>query len=259
MYICFFEKLLIIIIKIIIILRGYWFLTNYYQNNFYNHFRNIIIFLISYIFFIKNIFIVLFLIKSPHLKTKKSLINNNSLEKTNNNSIYNKLILESKHHLIFKTKYIFINHHSYSVGKTIEQIKIINKIIAIKREKFLILDPSSNTLIFPGDSLLIIGLPMELNISQQFLEQTIKNIILFESKALKLEKIIINKNSALQGKSINDINIKNHFFILIISISRKYKHILFPLHSETLKLNDTILILGEDVYIKIFKMIFKIK
>lgn len=73
-----------------------------------------------------------------------------------------------------------------------------------------------------------------------------ENVLLNDDLGLSIEEVIVNQNAELEGKSLSESNVRQHYDVIVVGISRNAtKEIKFnPGASETLHAEDAMVVLG---------------
>jgi CPA2 family monovalent cation:H+ antiporter-2 len=152
-----------------------------------------------------------------------------------------------------------VNRHSPLIDRTLAEHQLrqlfgIN-IVAIFRGTEVILSPHSNEIIKPFDKLILLG-------SDEKIEAFSKNFIKHATEAedadilknFSIKALSLEAGNPLIGKSIREANIREQTQGLVVGIERQGNHLLNPDSNTLLEKDDLLFIVGEDQYLKKFKL-----
>jgi CPA2 family monovalent cation:H+ antiporter-2 len=121
-------------------------------------------------------------------------------------------------------------------------------IVSIERQGVPILNPGSDTVLYPGDKLLLLGNSQNLSRAQHWLqtedEAEAGNAVMPQLADLNLTHLTVPVSSRHTGKSLGNLALNTLFAIQIVGIQRDRQTILNPGRSETLQPGDHLLVLG---------------
>jgi len=143
-------------------------------------------------------------------------------------------------------KWYTLPDNSYIQGMTIEEAYVRKltgvSIIEIKRTNGEKIDyPNPQTVMNKGDKLLLIGNDDDF----QAFDYLAKEKVILPKDGDSCLWLSICKNSDFVGKKLSEINLQEHFGVIIQGIRRKNRYIRFPdIHTE-IKLGDNILLFGK--------------
>ncbi|WP_373480507.1 cation:proton antiporter [Geminocystis sp.] len=143
-------------------------------------------------------------------------------------------------------KWYTLPDNSYIQGMTIEEAYVRKltgvSIIEIKRPNGEKIDyPNPQTVMNKGDKLLLIGNDDDF----QAFDYLAKEKVMLPKDGDSCLWLSICKNSDFVGKKLSEINLQEHFGVIIQGIRRKNRYIRFPdIHTE-IKLGDNILLFGK--------------
>jgi CPA2 family monovalent cation:H+ antiporter-2 len=137
------------------------------------------------------------------------------------------------------------------VGQTLEQLALrenfgIN-IAYVERGSQLLYAPSRHQVLYPFDEIGAIGTDAQLQKFAQLLEaeaETASEVALL-AKQIKLDKIIVDVENGLAGKTISESKIREQSKGLIIGLERNSKRLLNPPSDTLLQWGDVLWIVGD--------------
>jgi CPA2 family monovalent cation:H+ antiporter-2 len=141
--------------------------------------------------------------------------------------------------------------NSVMVGQTLEQLALrenfgIN-IAYVERGSQLLYAPSRHQVLYPFDEIGAIGTDAQLQKFAQLLEaeaETASEVALL-AKQIKLDKIIVDAENGLAGKTISESKIREQSKGLIIGLERNSKRQLNPPSDTLLQWGDVLWIVGD--------------
>lgn len=144
---------------------------------------------------------------------------------------------------------ITVKPESLAVGKTLEELKWREKsginVASISRGELNIHLPARDTVIYPGDKLYIIGTDTQIKKINSLLrpEKNVKETDNLYKPSL--ERIIVNKDSYLYGKSLKESDIRNYADGIVVGIERNGHRIVNPESNWVFEENDLVWIVGD--------------
>ncbi len=156
-----------------------------------------------------------------------------------------------------------VNPHAEFIGKTLEEVAWretygIN-VAYIKRGDNLIYTPGRNNKLLPFDNIGIISTDEQFQIFKPIFDATeLKEISDFNINDINIQKIVVDENIRLKGKSIRESKIREITDGLILGIERKGEHILNPTSDTIFEWGDYVWIVGDRKKINLLKQKGKI-
>ena len=147
---------------------------------------------------------------------------------------------------------IIVSPESEVIGKTLVELSIREKygvnIALIERGRHSIPTPGRDERLFPRDKLLLIGTDDQLASVKQLLEVTLPEgtVSTFPANEMRLQKIVVNKDSMMFGQSIRNAGIREHAGALVVGIERGKQRILNPSSDFIFENGDVIWLVGND-------------
>ncbi len=143
-----------------------------------------------------------------------------------------------------------VNPHAEFIGKTLEEVAWreaygIN-VAYIKRGDNLIYTPGRNNKLLPFDNVGIISTDEQFQVFKPvFDNREEKEISDFDINDINIQKIVVDENIRLKGKSIRESKIREITDGLILGIERKGEHILNPTSETIFEWGDYVWIVGD--------------
>jgi len=136
------------------------------------------------------------------------------------------------------------------VGETIDESHWRNEyginIVYIKRGDHLIYAPGPNDRLFPYDHIGVIASDKEMETFLPiFDEKTRDSVPDSELEQITLEKIRIDEEGTLKGKSIRNSGIRENVDGLVVGVERGSQHFLNPVPDTMFEVNDIVWIVGD--------------
>jgi CPA2 family monovalent cation:H+ antiporter-2 len=139
------------------------------------------------------------------------------------------------------------------IGKTLLELKwremIGVNVVMIKREDYQIALPGREQVIYPNDTLLVLGtdhqvqrLKVLIRAEEEPVQQNMNDVALFN--------YFIGDNDALAGKTIRTSGLRDKANALVVGIERNNDRILNPESDTVLQANDNLFIVGDPRQIK---------
>jgi CPA2 family monovalent cation:H+ antiporter-2 len=126
----------------------------------------------------------------------------------------------------------------------------------IQRDDYQIAAPGRDQMIFPNDTLLVLGTDHQI--------QRLKVLIKPETKVIQqhpdevaLYDYYVSENNELRGRSIRESGLREKANAIVVGIERNDERILNPGSDTTLLANDILFIVGNPKMIKDFLSRFK--
>ncbi|HEX6227395.1 MAG TPA: cation:proton antiporter [Chryseolinea sp.] len=149
-----------------------------------------------------------------------------------------------------------VSPESELIGRPLQELALREKfginVALIERGKKVIITPSRDEKIFPGDLLSIIGTDEQLENLKPLLEEP--TALETEQKPVRIElkTFVIKENSFLRNKTIRESEIRESAKALIVGIERNGERILNPASTLTFESGDTVWIVGDHKQIDEF-------
>ncbi|WP_304062702.1 cation:proton antiporter [Pedobacter glucosidilyticus] len=145
---------------------------------------------------------------------------------------------------------IEVKPESPAVGKTLMELKWRERaginVAMINRGSLTIHSPESNTIIYPGDILNIIGTDAQIRKLNSIIRPDKKVLEQQDHYQPKLHKLLVRKNSFLEGKSLKESKIKDLTDGIVVGIERNAERIVNPESNWVFQENDMVWIVGDS-------------
>lgn len=149
-----------------------------------------------------------------------------------------------------------IGPDSSYVGKTLKETEIrtrfqINVISIVRGDRHLDI-PKGDDYLYPYDKITVVGTDSQLEKFHAFLEQTDQQVEKSKKAVpvqdeMKIEELVLDKNSMLAGKSIQEAGIRD---CIVLGIERGKESIMNPASNLVMEENDTIWLVGKKAAIQ---------
>ncbi|MBX3033841.1 MAG: cation:proton antiporter [Bdellovibrionaceae bacterium] len=141
-----------------------------------------------------------------------------------------------------------ISSDSQIAGSTLEesQLKTITgaTIVMIDRGKRRIFSPVKDENLLPNDEVFLIGTDEQIEAAQDLLAPQVSDLRSTHNGSYHLESMVIDGNSILSGKSIQELNLKEQFGGLIVGVEHRGARTLNPDSHTVLDAGDIIWVFG---------------
>ncbi|MBN1381698.1 MAG: cation:proton antiporter [Deltaproteobacteria bacterium] len=144
---------------------------------------------------------------------------------------------------------IRIRSGSEFAGQTIRNIPLRSQasvsILAISRGGHVLYSPDPDFQIYPGDRLVIVGLPTDLKEAEALLsrqEKPMDDLDILDR--FSIAEIHLAADSPLDGMTLADAQIRQKYAVTVIGIRRKEEQVFTPGPAERLQSGDRLLIIG---------------
>ena len=147
-----------------------------------------------------------------------------------------------------------LNAQSPFIGKSLFESQIREEfgvnIAVIERGDYVINVPNRHEILYPFDTLSVIGTDEQLKIFEEYLEsKATETKLLDTSRKVSLHHFTISKKSALVTKNIRESRIRERSKGLVVGIERKGERIINPESDLVFQENDKVWIVGNEMRI----------
>jgi len=147
-----------------------------------------------------------------------------------------------------------LNTQTPFIGKTLFESQIREEfgvnIAVIERGDYVINVPNRHEILYPFDTLSVIGTDEQLKIFEAYLESTAtKTKLLDTTRKVSLHHFSISRNSPLVNKNIRESRIRERSKGLVVGIERKGERIINPESDLVFEENDKVWIVGNEMRI----------
>ncbi len=147
-----------------------------------------------------------------------------------------------------------LNAQSPFIGKSLFESQIREEfgvnIAVIERGDYVINVPNRHEILYPFDTLSVIGTDEQLKIFEEYLEsKATETKLLDTSRKVSLHHFTISKKSALVTKNIRESRIRERSKGLVVGIERKGERIINPESDLVFEENDKVWIVGNEMRI----------
>lgn len=137
-------------------------------------------------------------------------------------------------------------------GKTLAQLKLGNRfgvhVSSILRGSHRINIPDGNMMLFVGDKLQAIGNDEQLNIMNAAMQaELLPEDADIENREMKLQKIIINADSPLVGKTLKESNVRKRYNFMVVGVEEGQKNLTMTNPNRRFEVGDIVWVVGEEV------------
>jgi len=142
-------------------------------------------------------------------------------------------------------------------GKSIADLKIRNltgaSVNAIEREHFTSYNPSPDTMLFPGDTVILLGTPEQNDAACKLLStiDTSTKDILDDSKFV-IDYVLIEENCPYINQSLKDLALNRMYNINIVGIQRGDEKLNSPGGKDIIMNKDILIVAGKENFIEDF-------
>jgi CPA2 family monovalent cation:H+ antiporter-2 len=144
---------------------------------------------------------------------------------------------------------IEVKPESAVIGKTLEELKWRERaginVAMITRGQIIIHIPSRDTVVYPGDKLYIIGTDTQIKKINSILRPDKSLVQIEDQYQPSLEKVLIRKDSVLNGKSLKESNIRDLAEGIVVGVERNGERIVNPESNWTFVENDMVWVVGD--------------
>ncbi|MBN1662575.1 MAG: cation:proton antiporter [Deltaproteobacteria bacterium] len=160
-------------------------------------------------------------------------------------------ILPDDRDLPISFREIRINPGSIFAGQTVRNIPLRSEtnvsILAVSRRGAVSYSPDPDFQIFPGDRLIIVGLPTELKEAETLLNR--QEVPPDEANALdqfNIDEIRLAPDSPLDGKTLAEAQFRQKYDVMVVGIRRAEEQILKTGPAQRLQADDHLLVIGSS-------------
>jgi K+/H+ antiporter YhaU regulatory subunit KhtT len=126
--------------------------------------------------------------------------------------------------------------------------------VGVERQGYVLSSPGPETLLFPGDTLLVLGSTDQLRELRRFFETAeprSRKVDLLEE--VRMESVYVPDPSQASGQTLAKLDVTRHFGVTIAGISRGEERDLSPKASQTIQSGDWLLAIGTREKIRAFQ------
>ena len=136
-------------------------------------------------------------------------------------------------------------------GKTLAQLKLGNRfgvhVSSILRGSHRINIPDGNMMLFVGDKLQAIGNDEQLNIMNAAMQaELLPEDADIEQREMKLQKIVINADSPLVGKTLKESNVRKRYNFMVVGVEEGQKNLTMINPNRRFEVGDIVWVVGEE-------------
>lgn len=137
------------------------------------------------------------------------------------------------------------------MGMTLKQLNLGKKygihVSSILRANQRLNIPDGDYIIFPGDTLQVIGSDEQLqNFANAMETETLAEDYELEKREMKLRQLIISKNSPFIGKTLSESGIRSLYSCMVVGIEEGLENLTPPSPSYIFREGDIIWVVGEE-------------
>ena len=223
----------------------------FYICNYLSHFTNALMITIGII--VVTIMVLSRTVKSRSIKMERLFI-------MNLHSRDIKAQVSGKRHPLYEGKLLDRDIHiadftvpmdSAWMGMTLKQLNLGNKygihVSSILRANQRLNIPDGDYIIFPGDTLQVIGSDEQLqNFAHALETETLTEDYELEKREMKLRQFVISENSPFIGKTLSESGIRSIYSCMVVGIEEGLENLTPPSPSYVFHEGDIIWIVGEE-------------
>jgi CPA2 family monovalent cation:H+ antiporter-2 len=132
-------------------------------------------------------------------------------------------------------------------------------ILGISREGFLVYDPSPESCLFPGDQMVVLGTPDQIERASMLLEEKEETVGSAGEDTIDLDQVVLTAGNPLVHQTLADANIRFKFGVNVVGIERGQNRLHNPAADEMLREGDILLIVGNPRDIEAFKKVLVVE
>lgn len=152
----------------------------------------------------------------------------------------------------FQAKDLRIRAGTRAVGRMLQEMPLRDRfactVMAVERQGVNLSNPTPDTMLFPNDTLLLVGRDEDLREAEHWLNTIENGKALPENKselsALGLLPLSVPSVSKHAGRTLSELGLRTHWGIQVVGIQRDGETLVSPGRSETLQPGDQLLVLG---------------
>lgn len=160
-------------------------------------------------------------------------------------------VLPDESNLPISFREIRVAPGSFYAGEALRDIPLRSEtsvsILAVSRAGTVFYTPDPDFQIYPGDRLVVVGLPTELKEAEAILskqqEPPVDDDVL---DRFRVVEVLLGADSPLKGMTLAESNFRQMYSVTVIGIQRKEEQIIAPGPYERLKPGDHLLVIGSS-------------
>jgi CPA2 family monovalent cation:H+ antiporter-2 len=141
-----------------------------------------------------------------------------------------------------------------SLGELALRSRFGCSVVGIERQGYVLSSPGAETLLFPGDTLLVLGSEDQLRELRRFFEtaevRSKKEDLLEE---VRMESVCVPNPSQASGQTLAQLDVTRRFGVTIAAIGRDGQKYVSPSASQTIESGDWLLVIGTRKKIEAFR------
>ncbi len=141
-----------------------------------------------------------------------------------------------------------------SIGELALRSRFGCSVVGVERQGYVLASPGPETLLFPGDTLLVLGSRDQLRDLRRFFDKgelRSKKVDLLEE--VRMESILVPDPSQASSKTLAELDATRQFGVIIAGIGRAGKKHISPKASQTIESGDWLLVIGTREKIRAFQ------
>jgi CPA2 family monovalent cation:H+ antiporter-2 len=141
-----------------------------------------------------------------------------------------------------------------SIGELALRSRFGCSVVGVERQGYVLSSPGPETLLFPGDTLLVLGSGDQLRELRRFFDKAelrSKSVDLLEE--IRMESVNVPDASQASGETLASLDVTRHFGVIIAGIARGEQKNLAPTASQTIESGDWLLVIGTREKIQAFQ------
>jgi CPA2 family monovalent cation:H+ antiporter-2 len=146
------------------------------------------------------------------------------------------------------------NWFGRSIGELALRSRFGCSVVGVERQGYVLSSPGPETLLFPGDTLLVLGSRDQLRELRRFFDKAelrAKKVDLLEE--VRMESVLVPDPSQANGQTLAKLDATRHFGVIIAGIGRGGNKYISPKASQTIESGDWLLVIGTREKIRDFQ------
>ncbi|VBB45418.1 putative transporter [uncultured Desulfatiglans sp.] len=154
-------------------------------------------------------------------------------------------------------KEIRIRSGASAAGKTIQDIPLRSQtgvsVLAVSRAGRVLYEPGPDFQVYPGDRLVIMGPPDELQEAEDMLDQPVEDLDGERTDRFEIHEVRIGENSELGGRTLAELQFRQRYEGTVIGVIRGDQRITALRTTERLQPGDGLVVIGTAEAVKRLK------
>lgn len=152
-----------------------------------------------------------------------------------------------------------IQNNCHGCGEKLSQLPLRThfdaSVVGIARGKVSSFSPNPETILFPGDELVILCHPEKIESIHAYFQEFLPEALLTSSHSedFGLDQLCLGSSNIFVGKNLIESRLRQEYNINVVGIARQKSYIPLPSGKEILKAGDILMIVGSNDAIENFK------